>query len=479
MGTCDMDFPIPKAVQSNYRMTELNTPLPAVEYTPSKILADLSSALELKDRAQIEKNFLLAKQMDLSPSSYGVVKQADKFLNMINTLKKASKIHDLKTLEKALSMASYFKYEDNMVSRCRTLSDSISSLNHRALDALKRMEPKEMERIIEEASQLEYINEDIIRISDVLNHTSKEKLLQLQMKAAVNERDTNRITSLTIQLKDLFFERMGDMFLFRKCPRLRSPSDFANSKFLASSTEKDQIALDFYKHTNNAIHTSLTSPSNPPHGFLKEAKRMFKMIQMYMGDRQCDEIPLEVAKSIVTKGITTEIIRAEIYAQLVKQLTNNPNPSSKERGWELILMCLECFPPGSDMENYLENWLRTNAPNPSLILEALHNTLFEGAKRAVPSNSELEKCLKRKPSLPKQTKTESQTPKPVPPSPKTYWRSTMDPKIKRAVCFEYNYVSHFSTFTMLYPGKHHGCARRISNQICHLRRHHHTIYSMI
>ena len=42
---------------------------------------------------------------------------------------------------------------------------------------------------------------------------------------------------------------------------------------------------------------------------------------------------------------------------------HRPNPScalSLQRSWELLAMCLLCFPPTPQFENYLNMWLRLN-----------------------------------------------------------------------------------------------------------------------
>ena len=50
--------------------------------------------------------------------------------------------------------------------------------------------------------------------------------------------------------------------------------------------------------------------------------------------------------------------RCELYVQLMKQLTSNPNPSSERRGWDMMAMCVACFPPPPSLENILAVFLK-------------------------------------------------------------------------------------------------------------------------
>ena len=69
----------------------------------------------------------------------------------------------------------------------------------------------------------------------------------------------------------------------------------------------------------------------------REAPDMFKLIQIYMGDRKSRQIgSLQICLDLATKGWSLPMIRDELYLQLMKQTNENPNIDSLQRGWELI-----------------------------------------------------------------------------------------------------------------------------------------------
>lgn len=89
----------------------------------------------------------------------------------------------------------------------------------------------------------------------------------------------------------------------------------------------------------------------------KEACEIFKLIQMYMGDRRAKADPLHVALEIATKGWSVQGLRDELYIQLCRQTTENFRLESLARGWELMAICLAFFPPTPKFHSYLEGYI--------------------------------------------------------------------------------------------------------------------------
>ncbi|XP_036904704.1 rho GTPase-activating protein 39 isoform X2 [Sturnira hondurensis] len=89
----------------------------------------------------------------------------------------------------------------------------------------------------------------------------------------------------------------------------------------------------------------------------KEACEIFKLIQMYMGDRRAKADPLHVALEIATKGWSMQGLRDELYIQLCRQTTENFRLESLSRGWELMAICLAFFPPTPKFHSYLEGYI--------------------------------------------------------------------------------------------------------------------------
>lgn len=92
-------------------------------------------------------------------------------------------------------------------------------------------------------------------------------------------------------------------------------------------------------------------------GVKKDACEVFRLIQVYMGDRKGKGTQLSSAQEIIIKGWHCVALRDEIYMQLCKQTTDNPKPESLQKGWELMAVCLNFFPPTVKFKTYLDGYI--------------------------------------------------------------------------------------------------------------------------
>ncbi|KAL8592052.1 hypothetical protein ACOMHN_032522 [Nucella lapillus] len=140
----------------------------------------------------------------------------------------------------------------------------------------------------------------------------------------------------------------------------------------------------------------------------KEACDIFKLIQLYMGDRRGKQAPISVALEVITKGWSTINLRDEIYIQLTRQTTDNKKEESLQRGWELLAMCLHFFPTSTRFYSYLEGYVTRHLdhsldlPNVPVSHFATHcsqrleRIMQTGAKKGVrrPTLEEVEQAMK-------------------------------------------------------------------------------------
>jgi len=153
--------------------------------------------------------------------------------------------------------------------------------------------------------------------------------------------------------------------------------------------KRDQLAAGMREHTKSPIHTALSEMDSKK---AKIACRMFKNIMGFMGDRAY-ESPMLLAEEVLRTAIQEAWLRPEIYCQVIKQLTKNPSPESLKRGWQMMSLCLESFPPGEEMENYLEMWLRSTAQPADKYVRMLHTTVYGGARTVAPTQQEMQRIV--------------------------------------------------------------------------------------
>lgn len=209
-----------------------------------------------------------------------------------------------------------------------------------------------------------------------------EPLAKVQLKSALRRNDKERVIELNIRLKEIFFQLFGKTFVLTQCPKIKTPSEFAKGKLFG----KDKLKVTMMDWVKSPVHASLT---RVPPLLNKPAVISFKNIMGFMGDRVMS-FPNMLAREVLEKGIQEPDLRDEIYIQIIKQTSNNPNPSSTEKGWKMMNMCLHCFPPSSEFENYLEIFFRNkNEERFSDFRKALHQIVWSGSVAVPPSPEQI------------------------------------------------------------------------------------------
>ncbi|CAE7178082.1 unnamed protein product [Rhizoctonia solani] len=103
--------------------------------------------------------------------------------------------------------------------------------------------------------------------------------------------------------------------------------------------------------------TSLTEPTNSPGRRSRSSTKAGVMGHKSGGLTNGDV--LEEERWLLAEGIEHGELRDEIYCQVVKQLTDNSNPESTFRGWQLLCVLLVTFPPSKNFEGYLRSFMLT------------------------------------------------------------------------------------------------------------------------
>lgn len=144
---------------------------------------------------------------------------------------------------------------------------------------------------------------------------------------------------------------------------LREPADFAKS----SSNRKAALATHLV-FQEKPLHTSLVDCSFVEK---KDGVAMHKNILGYCGHMKMSYTPT-LAREVLTQGHTSQKkfkrhwLVDEIYCQLCKHLTDNPNPRSTWLGWQLLVMVMLTFPPTPDFEKCLLHFLGEQLNKPDV-----------------------------------------------------------------------------------------------------------------
>ncbi|CAF1037423.1 unnamed protein product [Rotaria magnacalcarata] len=126
----------------------------------------------------------------------------------------------------------------------------------------------------------------------------------------------------------------------------------------------------------------------------EEACACFMNILKYMGDYQSNirrRATNELTDAIFDPALKHEILKDEIYCQIIKQLTDNGHQASESRGWELMWLASGCFAPSAVLLREVNLFLRSRKHQLAADCFArLQRTLKNGQRKHPPHQVEVE-----------------------------------------------------------------------------------------
>ena len=108
-------------------------------------------------------------------------------------------------------------------------ANAAARLTPMAEEALWLLDKSKMEYVRDEAKRVGFVNAEIGEISAHLS-LPEEKLVEMQLKRAVELQDPRRVQNREMRLRDLYVCKFSRLYETTAYPRLRSPMEWAEAK---------------------------------------------------------------------------------------------------------------------------------------------------------------------------------------------------------------------------------------------------------
>ncbi|XP_075149189.1 unconventional myosin-VIIa ck [Haematobia irritans] len=170
----------------------------------------------------------------------------------------------------------------------------------------------------------------------------------------------------------------------------RLPPKRTVSKTLTLSSKRSE---EIWRYSRDPIKAPLLRKLQAKEELAEEACFAFAAILKYMGDLPSKRPRMgnEITDHIFDGPLKHEILRDEIYCQIMKQLTDNRNRISEERGWELMWLATGLFACSQALLKELTMFLRTRRhPISQDSLHRLQKTIRNGQRKYPPHQVEVE-----------------------------------------------------------------------------------------
>ncbi|XP_054027080.1 myosin XVB [Dryobates pubescens] len=224
------------------------------------------------------------------------------------------------------------------------------------------------------------------------------------MKVSSESRNTSRESptpSLTSEPNSIMLVPAGDNYTMVDFATAYFRDAQSTQRLKAMSAEKKSVA-DLVQHTKVPIQESLLQYSDSDLNEL--ATKNFKTLMQFMGDQPKlkNQKEAECIYEILQLCKEKESLHDEIYCQVIKQVSHNPNQESVLRGWLLLNLLTGYYLPSNILMPYATKFLQLASSDPSsthhdiakICQSNLRKNFMFGGRRHLPFPVELEALLK-------------------------------------------------------------------------------------
>lgn len=150
---------------------------------------------------------------------------------------------------------------------------------------------------------------------------------------------------------------------------------------------------ELWKYTNEPISQPHLQKLLSDDELSKEACSAFTAILKYMGDLPAPKAKYsnEYTDQIFSEAMNHDMLKDEVYCQIMRQLTYNRLSLSEERGWELMYLATGLFIPSSSLMTELHKFLTSrHHPFAEPCLQRLQKSQKVGSRKYPPYSVEVE-----------------------------------------------------------------------------------------
>lgn len=199
---------------------------------------------------------------------------------------------------------------------------------------------------------------DQVYILPTLTKPPQNILVQFKKEGALENYKTNPSKYTTLQKKRMYTLQKYAQEYFRS-----SYSASTVSKASSIKTAKQGVSDELWKHGREPLKLPLLKKIQTNEAIIRDACNMFLNILKYMGDMPAPRprIASEFTDEIFGPALKFDVLKDEVYCQIMKQLTNNRIQLSEERGWELMWLATGLFSCSQTLMKELTEFLDTRS----------------------------------------------------------------------------------------------------------------------